>query len=277
MSEESLDYLKLCPNYYTNWEDGCCMESCTINDMNECPIHYVKGLLEEKDKAIESWETMYKSVMQTCHNDKEEIERLNKQLKNLQQEQIKEMQEHQEAMELADKTITNLVEDNRASQEWYKKQLAESESRFQAHKQNDARIIQDQTDLIENLRQQLSDTEEQNKRVLEKLELIVSANQELEQKLAESKNSLKRTIEHYEKYCSEINHQNVMLYASAFNAQQASRDKISFCIEQLEKVKEFFLKEHRDEEMDTDYIITKDAGEIADYLLNQIERLKEGK
>ena len=166
-------------------------------------------------------------------------------LADLQEEQTKEMQEHQEAMELADKTITNLVEDNRASQEWYKKQLA--------------------------------DTEEQNKRVLEKLELIVSANQELEQKLAESKNSLKRTIEHYEKYCSEINHQNVMLYASAFNAQQASRDKISFCIEQLEKVKEFFLKEHRDEEMDTDYIITKDAGEIADYLLNQIERLKEGK
>lgn len=135
----------------------------------------------------------------------------------------------------------------------------------------------DQTDLIENLKQQLTDTEEQNKRVLEKLELIVRANQELEQKLAESKNSLKRTIEHYEKYCSEINHQNVMLYASACNAQQASRDKILFTIEQLEKVKEFFLKEHRDEEMDTDYIITKDAGEIADYLLDQIERLKEGK
>ena len=114
------------------------------------------------------------------------IKDLETKLADLQQEQIQEMQEHQEAMELADKTITNLVEDDRASQEWYKKQLAESESRFQAHKQNDARIIQDQTDLIENLRQQLADTEEQNKRVLEKLELIVRANQELEQKLAES-------------------------------------------------------------------------------------------
>lgn len=130
--------------------------------------------------------------------------------------------------------------------------------------------------VLSEVRKQLADTEEQNKRVLEKLELIVRANQELEQKLAESKNSLKRTIEHYEKYCSEINHQNVMLYASACNAQQASRDKISFCIEQLEKVKEFFLEEHRDEEMDTDYIITKDVGEIADYLLNQIKQLKEG-
>lgn len=46
------DYLKLCPNYYTDWEEGCCMENCTLNDINECPIHYVKGLLEEKDKEI---------------------------------------------------------------------------------------------------------------------------------------------------------------------------------------------------------------------------------
>lgn len=98
---------------------------------------------EQAKYMAESWKEDYQ----------QEIAELKQQLADLQQEQIKEMQEHQEAMELADKTITNLVEDNRASQEWYKKQLA--------------------------------DTEEQNKRVLEKLELIVSANQELEQKLAE--------------------------------------------------------------------------------------------
>ena len=40
-------------------------------------------------------------------------------------------------------------------------------------------------------------------------------------------------------------------------------------------MKEFFLEQHRDEEMDTDYLITKDAGEIADYLLDQIKQLKE--
>lgn len=45
-------------------------------------------------------------------------------------------------------------------------------------------------------------------------------------------------------------------------------------VEQLEKVKEFFLEQHRDEEMNTDYLITKDAGEIADYLLDQIKQLK---
>lgn len=59
--------------------------------------------------------------------------------------------------------------------------------------------------------------------------------------------------------------------------EKQHQDKISFTIEQLEKVKEFFLEEHRDEEMDTDYLITKDAGEIADFLLYQIKQLKEGK
>ena len=39
--------------------------------------------------------------------------------------------------------------------------LAESESRFQAHKQNDTRIIQDQGDLIDQLRQQLAEQEEE--------------------------------------------------------------------------------------------------------------------
>lgn len=53
--------------------------------------------------------------------------------------------------------------------------------------------------------------------------------------------------------------------------------KIDYAVEKLERVKEFFLEEHRDEEMDTDYIITKDAGEIADYILDQIKQLKEGK
>ena len=85
---------------------------CTLAD-RDCEalgqIEKLKQQLAEKDKAIENWQTMYESVVQTCHNDKEEIERLNKQL------------------ETQENTITNLVEDNRASQEWYKKQLEEKE------------------------------------------------------------------------------------------------------------------------------------------------------
>ena len=53
MNKESLDYLKLCPNYYTDWEDGCCMENCTFNDLDQCPIHYVKRLLAEKEEQLE--------------------------------------------------------------------------------------------------------------------------------------------------------------------------------------------------------------------------------
>ena len=45
---------------------------------NELEIDQLKQQLAEKDKAIENWQTMYESVMQTCHNDKEEIDRLNK-------------------------------------------------------------------------------------------------------------------------------------------------------------------------------------------------------
>ena len=119
---------------------------------------------------------------------------------------------------------------------------------------------------------------QQNRRIWE----LIEENKQLKQQLAEKEkeieslreNSLSKRIfkeklipshcmEQYEKYEQQID--------------KLTQDKISCCIEQLEKVKEFFLEEHRDEEMDTDYIITKDAGEIADYLLDQIKQLKEVK
>ena len=132
--------------------------------------------------------------------------------------------------------------------------LAESESRFQVHKQTDVRTIQDQTDLIEQLKQQLE----------------------------EYKQSLKETIDHYEKYCSEINRQNVMLYAAACNAQQASQDKISFAVEQLEKVKDEFFDVgngwwlcFRD---GTQYMTHNELeGCVRDVIDNQIKQLKEMK
>ena len=55
----------------------------------------MKEQLAEKDLTIENWQTMYKSVVQTCHNDKEEIERFNKQL----DEKDKEI-EYQESMKI---------------------------------------------------------------------------------------------------------------------------------------------------------------------------------
>lgn len=80
--------------------------------------------------------------------------------------------------------------------------------------------------------------------------------------------------EKFDDKCTEFELKEYDYKQTIFEKEQ---DKISFAVEQLEKVKEFFLEEHRDEEMDTDYIITKDAGQIADYLLDQIKLLKEGK
>ena len=249
-------------------------------------LEYITDLeakLEEKDKAIENWQTMYESVVQTCHNDKEEIERLQEhkfyadniiqayadkcksyeeQLAGLQQEQIKEMQEHQEAMELADKTIKNLVEDNRASQEWYKKQLAESEEFLVATKWK-----------VQDLNKQLADTETQNKRVLEKLELIVSANQELEQKLAEKEKEILNlknivdgidTLKQYDKDAKQIiliNPDNVYADGHRLVVKNADQDKISFALEQLEKVKGYFGE--------------LSLYEMYDKIDNQIKQLKE--
>jgi hypothetical protein len=56
------------------------MENCTFESKGYCPVRYVKGLLEEKDKVIENWQTMYESVMQTCGNDAKEIKRIQDQL-----------------------------------------------------------------------------------------------------------------------------------------------------------------------------------------------------
>ena len=95
---------------------------------------------------------------------------------------------------------------------------------------------------------------------------------DLEAKLAESENSLKCTIDHYEKYCAELNRQNVMLYASAFNHAQFDQDKISFALEQLEKVKEWTHD-------NASYVLGDFASVWEDALLdeldNQIKQLKE--
>ena len=116
---------------------------CTLAD-GDCEalgkIAELQKQLAEKDKAIENWQTIYESVVQTCHNDKEEIERLNKKLET--QENI----------------ITNLVEDNRASQEWYRKQLEEKDKEIEY--QESMKIL-----AVEN----------QNKKAIEQLEKVKSA------------------------------------------------------------------------------------------------------
>ena len=49
---EAIDYLKLCSNYYANYEDGTCMESCEYYNHNECPVVYVNGLITELKEQL---------------------------------------------------------------------------------------------------------------------------------------------------------------------------------------------------------------------------------
>lgn len=65
MSKEKLNCEDICPNYYSSWEEGTCMECCEIYNRGECPVVYVNDLekqvadlqsqLAEKDEEIESW------------------------------------------------------------------------------------------------------------------------------------------------------------------------------------------------------------------------------
>ena len=77
--------------------------------------------------------------------------------------------------------------------------------------------------------------------------------------LEEYKQSLKETIDHYEKYCSEINHQNVMVYAAARNYE----DKCKLLQDQLaltQKALELACKWINDiQEMDSDCPIYADC------------------
>lgn len=54
------------------------------------------------------------------------------------------------------------------------------------------------------------------------------------------------------------------------------QEQKQLAVEELEKLKDFFLEPYRDEEMDTDFLIKKDAGSIADYVLDRLKELGGG-
>ena len=98
------------------------------------------------------------------------------------------------------------------------------------------------------------------------LETLMTMKEELEEK-----NGVERALS----ACNRQNDEFSDMIKKLVNEKEELKQQLA--IEELEKLKEFFLEQHRDEEMDTDYLITKDAGEIADYLLDQIKQLKEMK
>ena len=162
------------------------------------------------------------------------------------------------------------------------------------------KILNEKDKQIADLEAKLAESKEKNKQLVKALNGEVFINYKLPMENAQLKQQLEDAEEHIDNLELQLREQYQIVdekdeqlaekekllkrimsgeYIPANIAEKSlelsSQDKISFCIEQLEKVKEFFLKEHKDEELDTDYIITKDAGEIADFLLNQIRQLKD--
>ena len=96
-------------------------------------------------------------------------------------------------------------------------------------------------------KQQLADTEAQNKRVLEKIDLIVRSNQELEKEQQQLKNKL---------HTSE---QETMHFQNKYFAEK------QIAIEELQKVKEFNIQQ------------VFSSKPLDDFIDNQINQLKEMK
>ena len=86
------------------------------------------------------------------------------------------------------------------------------------------------------------------------LRLINNERMELKQQLAE-----------YEKLMKKLNNEAQRYFEDAYCNDTIYQDKISFCIEQLEKVKEFL------------YLSVVDNEEIVQQINRQINQLKEGK
>ena len=91
----------------------------------------------------------------------------------------------------------------------------------------------------------------------------------------ENLEELKTRLHDCQVYHLQNNSNETLIHNLKNELAELKQTQIQLAIEELEKLKDFFLEPYKDEEMDTDYLITKDAGEIADYLLDQIKQLKE--
>ena len=221
--------------------------------------------LEDADKTLTGSEQKIWEIMQKNQDLKNQLAEKGKRSRNAIDDLKNKLNKTREELEIANNQI---LFDN-TEFEKLNKQLAEKEIRIAELEDKDwyEETIKQLEEQNERLITERDSANDQNKRVLEKLGLLVRSNQDLEKQLAETEKKFQKWTSGY--FASPTN-QPVLT-----TSQHLTQDKIHFAIEQLEKVKEFFLEEHRDEEMDTDYIITKDAGQIADYLLDQIKQLKE--
>lgn len=140
------------------------------------------------------------------------------------------------------------------------------------------------------LKQQLEDTLSQNKRVLYKLELIVKDNQDLQKQLAEKekevevyKQAQKKAI-HF--YSDEFVEKDKELKELRYKVSKADQDKISFAVEQLEKVRKYLKHKGNVKQIEAPIQLFKERTDYLSYFEipesdfnrifdNQIEQLKK--
>ena len=146
------------------------------NDVVEKQYEELKNGIKFRieNKINDDWEQHYHCIDVLCEKYKERIRDI--------EDGICRIEQLEQQLAMQENTITNLVEDNRASQEWYKKQLEEKETRIAELEDKDwyEETIKQLEEQNERLIKERDNANDQNKRVLEKLELIVRSNQELE-------------------------------------------------------------------------------------------------
>ena len=263
----------------------------------------------------ETFDKLKPDVQRFIKQQSQQISDLETKLGDMEQEQIKEMQEHQEAMQVANKTITNLVEDNRASQEWYKKQLAESEKKhlldekewqdYCAFKHIEPQI-KGCLDREREYEKQLAESEETIKYLkgIKRYDIgeTLTENIQLKHQLADKEKEIEMLNDNWNVLCDylgdcvvkydeeDVNgiYREVLDKVNILKRYDYKRhqDKISFALEQLEKVKENII----DRLADIDRQFMEDLWDEEQYarmcwenwdtekfIDNQIKQLKEGK
>lgn len=171
----------------------------------------------------------------------ERIADLETKLADLQQEQITEMQEHQEAMQVADKTIKSLETQNKrvleklelivsANQELEQK-LAESEEKCDEFKQA---ISKCSGELPPNVAFDIANDDIRYQIVCN----LTDRNQEHRKTIRELKQQLAEKEKEYQSF-KKIADENVNYLKNRIleETRNYTQDKISFAVEQLEKVK----------------------------------------
>ena len=236
MSKERLNCEDICPNHYSSWEEGTCMECCEIYNRGECPVVYVNDLEKQiADLEAKLAESQKNYAELFCRNT--ELETLYSQktaLLNFYKETLKE--NTQLKQQLAEKDL----------------RIEELESQFAYECECNKQFVDCQKE-NENLKQQLAEKDE----IIDWQNEIVEGVKQEEELLAQKLKSL--GVDCIEDLGKEHN-----------------QDKISFCIKQLTETKQRILQYLYNMHDNINIADKEDLDYILDYIFgSQIEELKK--